>query len=494
MENLANIAPSESGIDILLEASAPGAAYDSSVRDPPPRCFPGTRREFVEDILHWAVPPFGNTPPPIYQMKGPAGVGKSAVMQTCVESLTRLNKRCPAFFFSINGQSKHQKFFPSIAYQLATIYPDYHDLVDKKIHRNKTLIDKTMGAQFWGLIVEPLQELEKTGKGIGKRIPVFVDGLDECESQDAQCEIIEIVAAAARDGVAPLCWAFSSRPEPHIEATFSQANISPLCHMTILPISRSADGDIELYLKAGFGNILRRRNITTRSQWPSPSDMKVLVRAAAGLFIFAKTVLRFVGLSGSLNHEELLHAIIAVILSSDQHSTSVGPAFVELDTFYKLIMQRISAEMLLPVRLFLATLCWSYSSSAMVVANTLGLSRVELETICHQLNSVVHFQSQEKPLKLDPTININCSFLYVNPTHMTEACKLVRYSLGGSISFYHKSFRDFLIDPLRSGVYCVNTTAINNLINEGKWKLVLRFAESHRWQGSGTLSVLTSFC
>ncbi len=120
--------------------------------DYPSPIFPWHPEQYVEDIIRWAVPPVGDTPLPIYWMKSPAGVGKSAVAQTCVEKLKRLGKPCPAFFFSINGRNKHQKFFPSIAYQLATINTDYNDLVDKKICRDKTLVDETIETQFWDLI------------------------------------------------------------------------------------------------------------------------------------------------------------------------------------------------------------------------------------------------------------------------------------------------------------------------------------------------------
>lgn len=94
-------------------------------------------------------------------MKGPAGVGKCAAAQTCAEKLEQLGKLGAAFFSSINrhsagnnistnGKGEHHKFFPSIAYQLAILNSDYHSLIDRKIHQTKTLLSKSMEAQFWG--------------------------------------------------------------------------------------------------------------------------------------------------------------------------------------------------------------------------------------------------------------------------------------------------------------------------------------------------------
>lgn len=406
-----------------------------------------------------------------------------------------MRKLGAAFFFSTNrhsksndmskkGRGEHFNFFTSIAYQLSTVYSDYHDLLDKKIRRDKSLVDKSMESQFWGLIVEPLQELEEKGLGVGKRIPVFVDGLDECESREAQREIVEIVAAAARDGAVPLCWAFFSRPEPHIEATFSKPGVSPLCHKTILPISRDADGEIELYLRVGFEDILQRLNIVMSSPWPSDSDMKEIVRAAGGLFIYAKTVLRFVGQPDSLDPEELLRALIDLISNRDLGGPAAEPAFAELDAFYMLILQRIPAKLFLIIHRLLTALCRMPFPSAIMVANYLGLSRVEVEAVCSQLGAVVNFQHQREPLDLDPNIDTSQSFLQTNPQAISRVLEITGTSLGGSISFHHKSFKDFLLNPLRSGVYSINATT-----EFRERDIVLQFERHHHWQGSGVFAL-----
>ncbi|KAF9441090.1 hypothetical protein P691DRAFT_613126, partial [Macrolepiota fuliginosa MF-IS2] len=89
------------GIDILLEASNRDAAHDSAAREYDPRCHPGTREQHIEDIVYWAVPASGaDDPLPLFWMKGLAGVGKSAIAQTCAERLKELGKLGATFFFS----------------------------------------------------------------------------------------------------------------------------------------------------------------------------------------------------------------------------------------------------------------------------------------------------------------------------------------------------------------------------------------------------------
>ena len=73
------------GIDILYEASDPGTAFDSQGHYDR-RCFPGTREQYIADITNW-VTESANPPSSMYWMRGPAGVGKSAIAQTCAKKL-----------------------------------------------------------------------------------------------------------------------------------------------------------------------------------------------------------------------------------------------------------------------------------------------------------------------------------------------------------------------------------------------------------------------
>jgi len=186
------------GIDILYEASNPGAAFDSQDHYDR-RCFPGTRKQYIADITNWVIESVA-PPSSMYWMRGPAGVGKSAIAQTCAEKLKDSGHLGAAFFFTVNKHSNPSSLFTTIAYQLATTLPDYRTIIDEKISKDKTLVKKKMPSQFRSLIVEPLCELGKKGKRVQPKA-VFIDGLDECENGDAQAEIIEIIASSVRGRV-----------------------------------------------------------------------------------------------------------------------------------------------------------------------------------------------------------------------------------------------------------------------------------------------------
>ncbi|KAJ7755427.1 hypothetical protein B0H16DRAFT_715061 [Mycena metata] len=70
----------EAGIDILHRAAALEALYDSADSYPQPRCHPETRTEMLDKLYNWCTK--GNTEHPICWLHGPAGAGKSAIMQT----------------------------------------------------------------------------------------------------------------------------------------------------------------------------------------------------------------------------------------------------------------------------------------------------------------------------------------------------------------------------------------------------------------------------
>ena len=176
-------------------------------------------------------------------MRGPAGVGKSAIAQTCAEKLKETGHLGAAFFFTVKGHNNPLCLFTTIAYQLSTTLPDYRAVVDERISKDKTLVEKKISSQFKSLIIEPLRELESQGKRMQPKA-IFIDGLDECAGEDAQAEIIKMIASSVGDGSTPFRWAIFSRAEPRIVSTFKQDNVASVTHSVELPISLSASREI----------------------------------------------------------------------------------------------------------------------------------------------------------------------------------------------------------------------------------------------------------
>jgi hypothetical protein len=359
-------------------------------------------------------------------MWGPAGVGKSALAQTCAERVEEMGYLGAAFFFSINGRNDHRSFFVMLAYQLSTALSDYRQVLDTTVYNDKTLVTKKMASQFDSLIVQPVQMLERQGKTVGQKA-IFIDGLDECEDMRAQEDIIKLIAMSVRTKSTPFRWAIFSRAESYIRSTFEDELISSTTRIVELPI-RSPDDDpeVEVYIRHEFRNILRRRNIPSTLSWPSDNDIKALVKAAAGLFAYAAAVLRYIDQPKALRLEDALHDV----LNSVSHGGS-GP-FAGLDVFYMLIMQRIPENVLPSAQLLLYRIQEGGFEPVTFVAgvcNRLGLSQFDFLGIFQYLHAVLKVQEFREPLMLPDNIDPSRSCL--DQRHSFQLTSSLHDQVGG---------------------------------------------------------------
>lgn len=373
-------------------------------------------------------------------LSGPAGVGKSAVAQTCAEILHESSELGAAFFFSRpNQRDKSDKFFTSIAYQLATrrrpATSPYGALLEKAVRKDPSVVTKSLEVQFHELIIDPVLDLlESGGRVHPHQVVIIVDGLDECDGNDAQCEILRLIATATLDYPdLPLLWAIFSRPEPHIESTILESD-SSWWNIT-LPISQDADRDIELYLRSNFARIQQRYNLSLGSaSWPSEADIRALVQKSAGLFVYAATLIRFFDDPSLPDREQQLADLLSS--QSPSASTSISP-LSHLDAFYTLIMQRIPRSSLpytLNVLLILTSPLIASSLTVTKVSDLLGYTTSTTLSAIYTLRSVLFLQ---------------------NDSVGNRELQDIQGSKDMKISFYHYSFVEFLRNRARSGEFYV---------------------------------------
>ncbi|KAJ3564115.1 hypothetical protein NP233_g8501 [Leucocoprinus birnbaumii] len=420
-------------------------------------------------------------------MKGPAGVGKSSIAQTSAMKVKMARYLGAAFFFSVNGRrNDHTRFFPSLAYQLSTIriLLDYRNMVNDQVLIDSTIFNKPMRAQFEFLIADPLRELKELGKEV-PRMSIFIDGLDECKDKDAQSEIIEIIAESVQDQSTPFHWAFFSREEPRITSTFALPHISPHCHVIYLPISRDTDKEIEAYLRGALESILCRRlgNMTLSSPWPTDDDVQKLVHAAAGLFAYAATIVRFIDSHSYSRFREMLQAILSAIVYP--HCNSL-PVFTNLDSLYTLILQGVPADIASSTNLLLLRLAGGNPSSpfsVLEICNPLSISEAEFKSICCYLHAVLvyHVPLPETSETFAPNLR---SYLEQDLSFESNTALIHQFHQShGTVSFLHKSFYDFLRDPNRSGSVFNRDTVVTQLLLH-HYHQYLRFAPLYVVRGS----------
>ncbi|KAF9449307.1 hypothetical protein P691DRAFT_571440 [Macrolepiota fuliginosa MF-IS2] len=430
--NIHNGGSKGSGLRILLEKSIPGASLDSSARDPPPRCHPGTRAKYIEKLTTWGRNP-NNHLERIAWLKGLAAVGKSAIAQTCAEDLG--DKLAAAFFFSRpNHRDKYDRFFTSISHQLAVKYDSFGDIVDGSIIRNPTLVEKALSHQFQNLIVNPIQQLKREGKELPGLV-IVVDGLDECADARAQEDIVKIIAQSARKQSTPFLWIILSRPELHLEGVFNTLDIKSITLPMELHVSREVDGDIAMFLTAKLEETAQKYP-ELPSPWPSEQEVWEIVDLSDGLFACAEAASRFIDDDDSPGPEAQLHDVLRLARKhSDQKRR--GNSSTGLDGFYTLVMERVPPKQLQTLLWILLVTCMPAIEGAIENANVVGLSKSQFRNACRSLHSVITITNDTPP----------------------------------KLHFYHASFMDFLEDPARSKRFfiwsdCAMTLLVDVLISK----------------------------
>ncbi|KAF9473573.1 hypothetical protein BDN70DRAFT_843349, partial [Pholiota conissans] len=287
----------QSAFDKLKDISAPSALYDSSARYDPPKCHPNTRVAVLEYLIGWI---FGRNDPEalIMWLYGPAGAGKSAILQTIAEYCAEKDKHLASFFFGRSDPRRNHiiPLIPTIACQIAITIPEVKPYVEGAIERDPFLLDKSLATQFRHLIVTPLQALIVSGnlKPDSPRL-IIIDGLDECDDPKMQSMMLRVIADAFHSQNVPLRFLIASRPELNIHYTFSSTPLSGLWRSVVLDDTYKPDDDICLFLTDSFHEIKTTHPYChlIPETWPKQSDVDTLIEKSSGQFIYASQVVKY---------------------------------------------------------------------------------------------------------------------------------------------------------------------------------------------------------
>ncbi|KAJ3561427.1 hypothetical protein NP233_g10204 [Leucocoprinus birnbaumii] len=387
------------------------AGLTSSERgDPPPRCHPETRISLLNNIRDCFLMKQNQR---LLWLFGPAGVGKSAIMQTIAENEHQLMRAAALFLPLYSAQrGRATRILPTIAYQIAQWNPLYRKyLVEQRFALN-SFLESGISEQFRAFITTPIID-----KGVFdgyKESFIALDALDQCGSnevdksvsrEDVQILILKLIAQFIQKyPAAPIIWVVSSRSEEHLKSAFSEIKVE---HWPVhVPIDDDeARKDVQIYLRAGFRGIYKRYQSRFRdSNWPSERKFRTVAHAASGLFVFGRDVLQFIGDRKIRNPVLQLEVVLSMI---ERSSTSQeNHPFVGLNVFYKQIviqlsrelpahvdMQRLLGHLLLRERFFADLPLFGYSLYA--VSNILGLTQDAVYTALSHLHSVLDIPPPE---------------------------------------------------------------------------------------------------
>lgn len=276
----------------LVTFTLPGAEFDAGHV---PGCHPGTRIVILDTLHNWASD--NQRTCRLLWLHGPAGVGKSAILQSLAERLASTSSLGATVFFSRpNNRDKATLIIPTIAYQLAVTIPLYREYLKRVMNNDLKLPEKAMEHQFNAMIVKPFTQPNFIG-GDNKWV-VLLDGLDECNGEEAQKLIIRLISRFTRQHpFAPLVWVIASRPEVHLKLTFKSQDVAGSFEEHDVPAnSNDACRDVEKFLRVKFDEM--RQNyadlMPRNSPWPTEQNITRISRTSGGLFAFAKTVAMYI--------------------------------------------------------------------------------------------------------------------------------------------------------------------------------------------------------
>ncbi|KAF9445996.1 hypothetical protein P691DRAFT_734046 [Macrolepiota fuliginosa MF-IS2] len=432
---------SEIAIKLLAGHVIPKAGFDSS--DHPPGCHPGTRLDISGSILTWAHNLAREYR--VLWLNGPAGVGKSAILQTIAEIEAKSGSSilgATLFFSRPKSRDDAQCVFITIAYQLSMRYRPYRNYIIELLTFDPRLIEKSLAEQFEMFIVQPFA-VKKLLAGLRDTVLIILDGLDECNGEEAQRQIIFLIGKFSLEyPMSPLIWLVASRPEPHIFSAFSSKAITSSWEEMQVPVdSDQGCRDVERYLRDNFEEIRERypQSIpSSEQQWPAEVDFSKIAARSSGLFVFPSTIIRFIGDTDYANPVSQLKIVLGVIDSTSSTGTAKNP-FALLDALYTRILSEIHRDVLRTTMYLLALytgkLVFSDSDSNMVLGvacNWFGVTQGDAYGALRKLHSVLKIPAPQKAFDSDE----------------------------GALKPFHASFFDYLVTHSRSGAFYVGAPEI----------------------------------
>ncbi|KAJ8074751.1 hypothetical protein PM082_019076 [Marasmius tenuissimus] len=392
------------------------------------KCLEGTRREPLGEIHEWRLS--GDPSVPICWLCGTAGVGKSAIAMTVAKSCEEDGLVASFFFFRSDPRRNNPNALAlSIALGLVSKIPSLRAFINQRIFQNPTILEANLEDQFRELVWKPSLEakrLESERRSLQK-VPnlVIIDGLDECGDEDTQKHILATILSSYQQlapwTYPPLKFLICSRPEAWIRETFDE-DIGQSTKCITLDYASQTDQDIERYFLHEFQNIRKNpkfARLPFPSPWPSNLELSHLVQKSSRQFVYAATAVKFVRLPYS-NPLDQLHVLLSYTIRN-QSSNSRSP-FPELDRLYHIILSdNPNREKLLSVLAAIFIAGDYLPPSPELVEVLLDLTPGDVDLTLRAMHSVLDMQGGRNKIRA-----------------------------------FHNSFRDYLFDRTRSGIFFID--------------------------------------
>ena len=375
-------------------------------------CTPGTRTQVLEMLEEWTLDPEGT---PFFWLNGMAGTGKSTIAQSICNRLDADGRLAASFFCSRSaggGRSDPRRIIPTLAFQLA-----YHvqGFMKQICHMLQTpdITTQSIEKQLQQLLWEPLDNAFIAPEASwSNEVPliVVIDGLDECSDVGAEQLVRCLLRRFEHNLPVHVRFLLFSRSERHIgipiKASTADASRFELHDIPHSDVTR----DIRRHVEAGMKEMSSRRDWGTT--WYTDDDVHFIVVQADVLFIYAATVLRYLG-DSKFHPKKRLQILRQLALTA---KTTKMDALRPLHLLYSIILDNIGeADDLEDFEVHLICnilFMLSHFPTPLPIPAIADLLDVELEDVracISSLSSVVRVPAESEE-KTEPVITLHASF------------------------------------------------------------------------------------
>ena len=369
-------------------------------------CMDGTRQEPLARIFEWVEDINQSN---ILWLSGSPGAGKSAIASTVVSKLLEKNSQnqqvlSSAFWFKRGDASLSDpaSLWQTIAFGLACLDPIIQqNVVD--VLRQQDIEPAGVEDHFKHLVESSLAKCPPS-----QLVVIILDALDECGSSVSRKQLLCTLQRWSM--LAKNCKLLvTSRAESDIKRCLNSGTMQCL-HIELKTgslVNKETSDDVSKFLVGEFTRIAEGYN-SLPSEWPGGAVIKQLTVQAAGLFIWATTVTRFM-------EEGTPTGQLSMILDG-------GFGFGDIDTLYTTILNNAFKG--------------SGVDSAKAVLGAIVLIKMPLDE-----------QNLQKLLR-----EASDTIEFV----LQKAQSVIMRDSNHGIRITHQSFADFLCDPTRSGQFYTN--------------------------------------
>jgi len=389
-------------------------------------CTQGTRVRILANITRWANDTSSESQT-VYWLFGPAGSGKSTIAYTIArrfefagdaDDMTTLggNFFCSRLF---EETRRAKLIIRTIVFHLALKCKPFADALShsgrfETVHHN-------VRAQLEGLLIGPWHECQATRLAdpfLPPHYLIVIDALDEIDGKGGSEFLRDLLDVINEHRLQGLKFFATSRPDPDLATHLESFENKQLYRLEQVPIEE-AQADIATYLKISLPDFAVR------------PEMERLVVQAAGLFIYAATVVKYLEDYKLPEQEEIVDELCSssnlAILNTSLDETPL------LDGLYLRILSDAFLGLKTDVRtrrlhIFYTFLCTAERTSTSVAVDLLF--------------------SSNKTSSTSPYTSIADEIL--------SRLHAVLYTEHGKVLWYHKSFPDFLFDENRSKDFWCN--------------------------------------